>query len=369
MSFLAIFRPFFSKVPNEFKLLVITGFNTDIQYDGVTYHVQTEDKGLDTPLILSLIYQGGTILASKRSPYDDLIRGGFDEKVLAERLNRQHKLLCAAVRAGRIEDLKRMTMRESAEKKNLIVKKEIEQPHEKERKVETEAAVEKSFSIQKSLPSEKSIPAEKSIPKPSGNFSSDRASHGSPGFLSESERSTDDSNGAYSPPTARDRAASSEELKHVVGLDFDIPVIEDVQIIEAPTVFEPVDALSEEEIILPPDAVEIVSDLSRFESLVGDELKIKFLGEDVFRSGESKTVNILVFRGKNETAVTDANVMIKVIGSSFRPLIFHSKTDSNGIASFILKIPTFRTGRAAILVRAIIKGEETETRRVINHER
>jgi hypothetical protein len=75
---------------------VITGFNTDIPYDGVTYHVQTEDKGLDTPLILSLVYVGGAIIASKRTPYADLISKGFDEGVLTERLQRQHKLICAA---------------------------------------------------------------------------------------------------------------------------------------------------------------------------------------------------------------------------------------------------------------------------------
>ena len=88
---------------------MITGFNTDIPYDGVTYHVQTEDKGLDTPLILSLVYVGGHIIASKRTPYADLISKGFDEGVLTERLQRQHKLICAAIKQGRVEDLKRMS--------------------------------------------------------------------------------------------------------------------------------------------------------------------------------------------------------------------------------------------------------------------
>jgi hypothetical protein len=91
---------------------VITGYNTDVEYDGVVYHVQTEDKGLRTPLILSLVYVKGEILAAKRAPYDDLIAGGFDEKILVQRLERQHKLICAAVHAGRIEDLKRMSGRE-----------------------------------------------------------------------------------------------------------------------------------------------------------------------------------------------------------------------------------------------------------------
>ncbi len=91
---------------------MITGYNTDVEYDGVVYHVQTEDKGLRTPLILSLVYVKGEILAAKRAPYDDLIAGGFDEKILVQRLERQHKLICAAVHAGRIEDLKRMSGRE-----------------------------------------------------------------------------------------------------------------------------------------------------------------------------------------------------------------------------------------------------------------
>jgi hypothetical protein len=92
---------------------VITGYNTDVEFEGVTYHVQTEDKGLAKPIILSLVYNRGTILASKRLPYDDLLEGDFDEVVLEVRLQRQHKLICAAIQAGRIEDLRRMTLRDS----------------------------------------------------------------------------------------------------------------------------------------------------------------------------------------------------------------------------------------------------------------
>ena len=93
---------------------MITGYNTDVEHDGVTYHIQTEDKGLQSPIILSLVYTGGAILASKRSPYDDLIASGFSPEILAERLQRQHKLICAAVHAGRIEELKKLAERDSA---------------------------------------------------------------------------------------------------------------------------------------------------------------------------------------------------------------------------------------------------------------
>lgn len=83
----------------------------------MVYHVQTEDKGLASPLILSLVYSGGEVLASKRSPYQDLIGAGFDEEVLTQRLKQQHRLICAAITAGRIDDLKRMGARPESEKK------------------------------------------------------------------------------------------------------------------------------------------------------------------------------------------------------------------------------------------------------------
>ena len=45
------------------NLVVITGFNSDVKYRGLVYHVQTEDKGQVNPLIETLIYRGGEILA------------------------------------------------------------------------------------------------------------------------------------------------------------------------------------------------------------------------------------------------------------------------------------------------------------------
>src|SRR4030095_6282582 len=65
----------------------------------------------DSPIILSLVYTGGTILASKRSPYADLIAEGFSDEALADGLKRRHRLICAAIHSGRIDDLKKMSIR------------------------------------------------------------------------------------------------------------------------------------------------------------------------------------------------------------------------------------------------------------------
>ncbi|MGI8668288.1 MAG: hypothetical protein ACR2J3_00385 [Aridibacter sp.] len=339
---------------------MITGFNTDIKYEGVTYHVQTEDKGLDTPLILSLIYDGGTILASKRSPYEDLLADKFDEKVLAERLSRQHKLLCAAIRAGRLEDLKRMTMKESALKKGLVATKEVKKDVPIIAKNEVQEVVEE---VKKEVKAE---PVEKSIPKPADEIVIKKPVR-TKTYISELQEKIKSAKSKLEKPTSQTKNQIINEIPaNLLNADNEVLIIEDVQIIEEPTIYDAVQEIGEEEIILPPEAVEIIGDLSQFKSLIDDELHIKFIGGDKFQSGEHKNINILVCRGNNEeNAVKDANVIIKVLGSSFRPLIFHSKTDSNGIASLMLKIPTFKSGRAAILVRASITGEETEIRRVI----
>ncbi|HWQ35291.1 MAG TPA: hypothetical protein VNQ79_20770 [Blastocatellia bacterium] len=85
---------------------MLTGYNTDVPFEGVTYHVQTEDKGLKNPLILSLIYQGGTILGAKRTSYQDLIVGGkVDETRLARAIERQHQIILAAIQGGRLAQL------------------------------------------------------------------------------------------------------------------------------------------------------------------------------------------------------------------------------------------------------------------------
>jgi len=93
---------------------VITGYNTDVEHDAIVYHVQTEDTGAQAAEIISHVFVGGAILASKRTSYRDLLAHDPDDDMLRKRLERQHKLICAAVHAGRIEDLKQMTAREAS---------------------------------------------------------------------------------------------------------------------------------------------------------------------------------------------------------------------------------------------------------------
>ncbi len=79
---------------------MITGFNTDIQHRGVVYHVQTEDKGTENPLIETLIYKGGEILASRRLPYANLIQGDDAEGAISHLMEEQHNTMILEVKRG-----------------------------------------------------------------------------------------------------------------------------------------------------------------------------------------------------------------------------------------------------------------------------
>jgi len=277
---------------------VITGFNTDIEHDGVVYHVQTEDKGLDAPIILSLVYVGGTILASKRSPYKDLIDEGFSDELLAERLKRQHRLICAAINSGRIDDLKKMSGRA---KETVGKQEEVVESIETE-EIETAPAtiVEEPFEIE---------------------------------YWPVSQE--------WAPPPPR------EETEEVAP-----PVEEELEAVEA-AVESDVGEPSPE--LLSEEAQE-------------DGLAITLLDDDEFYSGQRYTLRVLISNraGGDERPLANTNVSVKILGTTFRPLIFTLKTESDGVASVTTEIPQFTSGRAAVLVRAVAKDQAAELRRIIH---
>lgn len=100
---------------------MLTGYNTDVSYGGEIFHVQTEDKGLNSPIILSLVYRAGTILAAKRTAYTNLIQDGVvDEVAVSQILNRQHQILVAAIQAGKSSKLVELS-RQQGERKSTAL--------------------------------------------------------------------------------------------------------------------------------------------------------------------------------------------------------------------------------------------------------
>ena len=99
---------------------VITGFNTDVKYKGVVYHVQTEDKGTANPLIETLIYKGGEILGSRRLPYADLVIRG-DEAAITKLMEDQHKGMIMEVKRGRFDLANERTVMEDLSLDDLVL--------------------------------------------------------------------------------------------------------------------------------------------------------------------------------------------------------------------------------------------------------
>ena len=70
---------------------MLTGYNTDFKFDGKIYHCQTEDGGINSPVITSLMYHQGAILASRKTSYADILRADCLEDVVRELMMEQHK--------------------------------------------------------------------------------------------------------------------------------------------------------------------------------------------------------------------------------------------------------------------------------------
>jgi len=83
---------------------MITGFNTDVDYDGRIFHVQTEDKGRQNPTVESLVYSRGEIVASRNTSYDEFNASEeYNEDEVMARMERQHQALIREILNGKFE--------------------------------------------------------------------------------------------------------------------------------------------------------------------------------------------------------------------------------------------------------------------------
>ncbi|MBE0576758.1 MAG: hypothetical protein IH613_12785 [Desulfuromonadales bacterium] len=82
---------------------MVVGFNHNFRYKGEVYHIQTEDSGVKNPNIVTLLYQGGTILASKKTSYADITRVDNLDQVVEELMKEQHKGMLRNLKTGEFD--------------------------------------------------------------------------------------------------------------------------------------------------------------------------------------------------------------------------------------------------------------------------
>jgi hypothetical protein len=51
---------------------ILPGFNSDIIFQGKTYHVQTEDWGEEKSFVVTRVYVSGSVVQSIKTPYESL---------------------------------------------------------------------------------------------------------------------------------------------------------------------------------------------------------------------------------------------------------------------------------------------------------
>lgn len=90
---------------------MITGFNTNVRHGGRLFHVQTEDSGTAYPHVISHVYYGGTILASEKHDYEDLLGSGDLTEAVRALMEGQHKAMVARLKQGALDPviLERLT--------------------------------------------------------------------------------------------------------------------------------------------------------------------------------------------------------------------------------------------------------------------
>jgi hypothetical protein len=131
---------------------MLTGYNTDFKFQGKIYHVQTEDGGVNSPFITSLLYSKGEILASRKTSYADIAKADCLDEVVREIMMEQHKQMIRDLMHGKL-DLN-----------NAPHESTYQSQGQKVAPVEEDAPVQKAVPVQKPTPIEVAAPVQKAAP-------------------------------------------------------------------------------------------------------------------------------------------------------------------------------------------------------------
>jgi pSer/pThr/pTyr-binding forkhead associated (FHA) protein len=82
------------------------GFNNNVQYQGATYHVQTEDSGVDRPHIITHLFaDGGRVIKSHKRSYAKEVQRADVAAYVRGLMKAQHMEMCIALREGTFDEV------------------------------------------------------------------------------------------------------------------------------------------------------------------------------------------------------------------------------------------------------------------------
>lgn len=301
---------------------MITGFNTDVQHEGQVYHVQTEDRGHHNPVLESLVYIGGTIVAKKLTPYADQLNQGADEQMIAGLLKRQHQVIIAAIKTGRVHELM--------------------QHYASHRVIERPGPVAGPGEAKES-PAVKPKRNSGDFPKRnSGSYAKRNSEHLPPAPAQPPTRFHNPTQ--ERPPAMRTTSMlGSPQRPAPPQAKPAAPAPSHASLEARPTntsARRPTGTL---------DLDQVINEYLKRNNEQG-KLDVKVITPSVFVAG--KTVGLRVQVLFNATVEAEAVVTIKIIGTAFKPQVYIGRAGRDGIANFNLSLPSFTAGTAAIVIEA-----------------
>src|SRR5688572_23912736 len=99
-----------SEIEKQYKRPVFhraqLGFNNNVQYQGATYHVQTEDSGIDRPHIITHLFaDGGRVIKSNKRTYAKEVQRPDVVPYVRGLMKAQHMEMCIALREGKFDEV------------------------------------------------------------------------------------------------------------------------------------------------------------------------------------------------------------------------------------------------------------------------
>jgi hypothetical protein len=282
---------------------MITGFNTDVKYGDTVYHVQTEDKGLKNPLMLSLIYVKGTILDAFRVRYQDFLASDrFSEALLQKILEFQHRQIVGAIKNGKYQ--KGMVLENYEEGDFVFALTSATEPPAAAPKLPFDAPLPPAPQPARLKPVELPQPIRPAVVTPN----LDRV------------------------PVTLPSVAARTNITPVES---------------QPSRF----SLSSPQAAAEPSAIQapLAVDISEISGDEGVEICVESAKD--FVAGEQVDLQLYVQSRQGRLRLENVQVVVKLIGTTFSPRLYAGKTDRFGCLRMNFSLPTFSGGSAALIVQ------------------
>ena len=91
-------------MPQNFEKPVV-GYNHNVRYRGKLFHIQTEDSGIKNPHVITHVFVGGNVIATKKVSYADILDADNLSDAVKQLMEMQHKEVLRNLMNGVYDEL------------------------------------------------------------------------------------------------------------------------------------------------------------------------------------------------------------------------------------------------------------------------